>query len=95
MIESVKVEGVVYERIPYEGDFDEFLLENIHSSDIEEYAEYHLDMIKEDKMKPTCVTDYSEDDLLGALKESGWILIKPESLTEEIRIKELIDLDNL
>lgn len=91
MIESVKIDGENIERISYEGDFDEFLLENIHESDIQDYVEFNLDMIKEDDIELTCITDFSEDELLEALKERGWISVKAESIVEEDRIKEAIE----
>ena len=92
MITEFKTKGNNYQRESYKGDFDEFILENIHNSDIENYAEDRLDMVPEDDQETSSISDYTERELLDELKESGYVLFKPKSIIEEAKIKEMIKI---
>ena len=58
------------------------ILENLDEDDVQSYSERYLDMVHEDEIKHTSISDYCEDSLLEELKGSGCIFIKSESLTE-------------
>ncbi|MEQ3501099.1 hypothetical protein ABMY20_15195 [Tenacibaculum sp. SSH1-16] len=91
MINEIKLNGKIHTRENYKGCFNTFILQNICDWDVEDYAQSYLNMVDEDHVKHKKISDFREDELLDELKENGYICIKAESLTEEIRIKETIE----
>ncbi|MCG7502402.1 hypothetical protein MHM83_11010 [Tenacibaculum sp. Mcav3-52] len=91
MINEIKLNGKIHTRENYEGCFNTFILQNICDWDIEDYAESYLNMVDEDDVETKDISSFHESELLEELKESGYICIKAESLTEEMRIKETIE----
>ncbi|SED09715.1 hypothetical protein SAMN04489761_4263 [Tenacibaculum sp. MAR_2009_124] len=90
MITKIEIDNKLIDRNEYEGDFDELILDNIDESDIENYAEFNLNMTSEDHFERDELTDYSDKDMIKELEESGYIVVYPESIVEEMRIKELL-----
>ncbi|MCF2875415.1 MULTISPECIES: hypothetical protein [unclassified Tenacibaculum] len=91
MITEITIKGKKYFKDSYDGDFEDLILENLDEDDIQDYSERNLDMVHEDEIDYNSIDDFTEEELLDQLKHSGYIFIKAESLTEEMRIKETIE----
>jgi hypothetical protein len=95
MITAITIEGKELKRVDYDGDFDEFILQNTENNDIEMYAKYALDMHHEDDCDECdcpapSISSFTDGDLMEEFKERGFITTKPSSIIEAQIIEQLI-----
>lgn len=94
--EKYETEYKTITRDEYSGDFDDFILENMSSWDVENYAENELDMMKEDDCTCNCsIQDYSENFLIHHLEEAGHKVIKCQTITDSMRYEKLKEIMEL
>lgn len=72
-----------------------FILEQINSSDVEDYAREEFDMIKERDCPKTYVDDFYTQDLIDELKDRGYDVVECKTLSDTFKlqkVKELMEL---
>jgi len=86
---------VIQDRKDYKGNFENYILSNISESDIQNYAEDNLDMIKEDDIEETNLSNFRDQNLIAELKDRGYEIIKCATISDSLRlqkVKELMEL---
>lgn len=72
--------------------FEEFILDNISERTIIDYVKWHYDMLEDDEVECDCeeqsITDFP--DMEEQLRQDGYIVFKPTSVSEFIAIEEKI-----
>ena len=79
-------------RDEYSGDFDDFILENLNSWDIKNYAEEELDMIDENDVEEKDLDDFHESEMIWNLEKSGYKVIKCQTITDSMRFEKLKEI---
>jgi 3-methyladenine DNA glycosylase Tag len=92
-LDEIKEVEKVYKREDYEGDFDNFILENITNYHIEDYAENVLDMVDTDDCE--CDNNLHNVDscsLISELRNRGFETIKCQTLTDSFKLEQVKEL---
>jgi len=92
-ITKVTIDGIVYSKESYEGNWWKFLLNSIPEYDIERYAECILGLISEDDCDRDDydIDDFDDEDLIEEAEKRGMIFIKTASIIQCDLVKEAIN----
>ena len=79
-------------------DFEENILNDLDTSTIEAYAEWNLDLVKEDDIIKQTIDDFDDDDLLEEVKcrKLSLSLLGSSIITEKfmVRFEKIIEAEN-
>lgn len=87
--EKYEIKYELITRDEYDGDFDEFILENIDSIVVRDYAIDELDLVDTDNIPKPGPEDFLTEELEAELEDRGFILFKARSIVEATKLEEL------